>query len=180
MNLQDIWQTLPKKTDKNSVHSYLPVYDEILLPYKGGSILEIGLFNGDSILLWEQYFKTVHGVDCSETPHDGMADLRPMIAEGKNIHILDATDSAQVKEKFEEMKFDVIVDDAAHNMEQQILLYDIWKEYLNPNGIYIIEDIQEIDSDRIFFENLGGEIIDLRNVKNRYDDVLVVFKNNFL
>ena len=49
---------------------------------------------------------------------------------------------------------------------------------MNPGGIYIIEDIQCLDLEEIELEELHDnvEIIDLRKVKNRYDDVLVVYR----
>lgn len=185
--LNNIWNHLNEKgqgSDKGSVHSYLDTYEKLLAPYKeSNKILEIGIFNGHSLRMWEYYFYNaeVYGVDCSDTPLDGMADLRPMIAEGTHdILIFDATSEAQVKKHFEGMQFNVIIDDAAHSREQQLQLYSLYKHYMAPGGIYIIEDIQDIDSDRAHFENIDPEksveIIDLRSVKSRYDDVIVVIK----
>jgi hypothetical protein len=102
--LQQIWFDLREKSDKGTVHSYLSVYEEILAPYRttAKNILEIGLFNGASLLMWEQYFAgAVFGIDCSETPHGGMADLRPLIKEGThNIFICDAESREAIKNVF--------------------------------------------------------------------------------
>lgn len=180
MTLQQIWDWLPEKTDKGNVHSYLPVYEEILSPYRAGNILEIGLFNGASMKMWERYFTgSVYGIDSDEQPHGGMADLRPMIAEGThNIFIMDATDPAKVQEAFGGIKFDVIIEDAAHYLAQQLLIYKTLKPYLADGGLYVIEDIQDIDQERKSFENMDAEkeitVIDRRNVKDRYDDCLVI------
>ena len=45
-------------TDKNTLHSYLPLYDDLLKPIKNtkGNILEIGVHVGGSIKLWSDYF----------------------------------------------------------------------------------------------------------------------------
>jgi hypothetical protein len=183
--LQNIYFTLCKQgycSDKGSVHSYIDTYERVLSPYRSGSCLEIGLFHGHSLRMWEKYFDgQVHGIDCSLTPHD-LADLRPMIATGQhNIHIFDAEDRELVKDRFAGMTFDVIIEDAAHHLPQQVKLYSIFKELLSPGGVYIIEDIQDIEASRNVFENLDDskdiEIVDLRAVKDRYDDVLVIIKD---
>jgi hypothetical protein len=184
-SLQQIWQTLKQigcETDKGSVHSYIEVYEELLKPYRktAFSIVEIGLFKGHSLRMWEEYFKdsVVYGIDCSDRPHGGLADLRPIMAEPwHRIYIFDAASKSQVEKTFSPgTKFDVIIEDAGHEVVQQIQLYNIWKEYLAPGGIYIIEDVQDIDKTGDVFIEMGGEIIDRRKVKGRYDDVLVIFR----
>ncbi len=184
--LSNIYFTLCKQgycTDKGMEHSYIEVYEQILEPYRNGNCLEIGIFRGDSLRMWEKYFTgEVYGVDCSETPIDGMANLGEMIASGEhNIYIFNAESSAEVWEHFGGKTFDVIIEDAGHNIEQQLEMYRIFKEYLNPGGVYIIEDIQDLDKDRERFEQIDKnktvEILDRRGVKNRYDDVLVIIKD---
>lgn len=187
--LQQIWERMAKsgyETDKGSVHSYIEVYEEILAPYRetAKNVLEIGLFNGNSMRMWEQYFTQakVFGIDCDEQPHGGLADLRPMIAEGThNIIIGDAANLDFIESQFGDIKFDVVVEDASHDLEQQLLIYYNLKLYMKKGGVYIIEDIQDIDETRIFFEALDPdkkiEIIDRRNIKNRYDDILVIIRD---
>lgn len=172
-----------KWPDMYSIHSYGPVYENLLAPYREAkNVLEIGLFNGNRYRIWKEYFHnaTVHGIDCDEQPVGGMADLRPLIAEGHQIHIFDACDKVQIHERFKDIKFDVIVDDAQHEISQQLALYAAWKPYLAPGAIYIIEDVQNIDADREKFLSLDSEksieVIDLRHIQKRYDDVLIVIK----
>lgn len=170
--------------DMGSVHSYLEIYEELLAPYRftAKNILEIGLFTGARLKIWESYFSgTVHGIDCDEQPHGGMADLRPMIASGKhNIHIFDAMDTAEIKKRFSGVLFDVIIEDAGHSIESQVDLYNAWKPYLAPGSLYIIEDIQNLDRDKGTLVSLDPErtahVYDLRGVKQRYDDVIIVYK----
>ena len=186
-SLIEIWKTLAAQgfeSDKNSVHSYGPVYEEILAPYRhtAKNILEIGLFHGHSLRLWESYFSgEVHGIDCSETPIEGMADLRPMINSGKhNIHILDATSEEAIEKEFGGMKFSVVFDDGSHLTEHQMQTINIFKNRLTDDGIIIIEDIQDIAKDQWLYyaldSSLTHEIIDLRGNKNRYDDVLILIR----
>lgn len=168
--------------DKDTVHSYIEVYEEILSPYRqtAKNILEIGLMSGESLRMWTEYFSgNVWGIDCSETPIDGMADLRPLIAEGSHrIVIGDATSKEDINKHFKGVKFSVIIEDASHDISQQLAIYKTLKPYLNKGFIYIIEDVQDIDATRFLFENIDTKIevsiLDRRGIKFRYDDILVI------
>jgi hypothetical protein len=48
----------PNLTDKNTVHSYLPLYQELLIRKKETArhVLEVGIFMGGSIQLWHDFF----------------------------------------------------------------------------------------------------------------------------
>lgn len=166
------------QSDKGDVHSYIEVYEELLAPYRNAKkMLEIGVFKGDSIRMWEQYFDQaeVYGVDLCDRPHGGLGDLRPMIAEGTHrIILMNACDPEQVERNFSGQKFEVIIEDASHTLADQLRIYENLRDHMSPNGIYIIEDIAFIDTDRAAFENIGARIIDRRNIKNRFDDVLAV------
>lgn len=166
--------------DKNSVHSYIPVYEGLLASYRHRAIniLEIGLMSGESLKMWTEYFAgNVFGMDCDIKPIDGKADLTQAIKDGLNVAIGDASNPDDVKKYYDGIKFDVIIEDANHDIDQQISIYQTLKPYLNKGGIYIIEDVQDIDRTKIIFTVLGGEIIDRRKIKSRYDDVLVIFRN---
>lgn len=184
-NIFEILQDQGFETDKGSVHSYIDVYEEVLAPYRNTAenMLEIGVFKGNSLRMWENYFTqaSVIGVDCDDMPHGGLADLREMIESGKHcIKIFNAENPILVKEHFAGMKFDVIIEDANHSLEQQLKLYNLYKEYLAPDGIYIIEDVENIDASRTEFENIDNSktvtILDRRHILNRFDDVLIIIK----
>lgn len=166
--------------DKGSIHSYIEVYEEILKPYRirAKNILEIGLMSGESLRMWSEYFDgNVYGMDCDIKPINGKADLTGAIAEGFNIVIGDATNPVDVKKHFKGIRFDVIIEDAGHDFGQQLKIFSTVGRYLNHNGgIYIIEDVQDIDRNKGFFEWIGGHVIDRRHIKNRYDDVLIIIK----
>jgi len=185
--LSEIWHFLKAEghgSDKGDVHSYIEIYEDILKPYRttAKNILEIGLLNGDSLRMWDRYFwGTVYGIDCDEKPVDGLGDLWPIIKEAKyNIFIGNAEDPGTIEKFFKGIKFDVIIEDANHSIEQQIKLYNNFKPYMAEGGIYIIEDIQDIYATREQLENIDPEktveIMDLRHIKERYDDVMVIIK----
>ena len=168
--------------DKNSVHSYIEVYEEILKPYrdKNINILEIGLMNGESLRMWDEYFEgKVHGIDCSITPIDGKANLTNAIEEGFNISIGDASNCDDIARFYKYYQFGVVIEDANHDLTQQLQIFNVLKSYLEEDFIYIIEDVQSIENAKIICDSLDGfntTIIDRRFVKNRYDDILIVIK----
>lgn len=171
--------------DKSTIHSYIDVYSEILAPYRetANNILEIGLFSGQSLRMWEQYFKgKCYGIDCSDQPHGGLQDLRPMINEGiHNIFIMDGTSKSAIEKNFKGVNFDVVIDDASHEFEHQLESYKHFRSHISKGGIYIIEDVQDIDTNRAAFKNIDSEkkvtILDRRHIKNRYDDVLIIIQD---
>ena len=65
MNLEYIVNS--NKTDKNTTHSYLPLYQQLLKKKKESAknILEVGIDRGGSIKLWSDYFTNakVYGID---------------------------------------------------------------------------------------------------------------------
>ncbi len=170
--------------DKGTVHTYIDAYAEIFEPYRysAKNILEIGLMSGESLRMWEDYFSgNVYGMDCDLTPIGGLADLRPIIAEGgHNIFIGDAASNVDIERFFSGISFDVIIEDAGHDLSQQLAIYNNLKRFLSPKGIYVIEDVQDIDRDRKVFEGIDSkrtiEILDRRDLRGRYDDVLIVIK----
>ena len=53
-------------TDKNTTHSYIEVYTDLLDKYREtGNILEIGAAHGNSVRMWREYFTNgiVAGID---------------------------------------------------------------------------------------------------------------------
>jgi 23S rRNA U2552 (ribose-2'-O)-methylase RlmE/FtsJ len=160
--------------DKGTAHSYIDIYSEILSEYRNNStVLEIGLSHGESLLMWEEYFlnSMVYGVDITDE------HLKHYINENHNIIIHDAT-----KESFlniiEKIYFDVIIDDGSHLIDDQINSFVLLKKKMNKGGVYIIEDVVDLDNLLPYFKSLHNniEIIDNRQIKGRHDDVLIIFK----
>jgi len=76
------------------------------------------------------------------------------------------------------LTFDIIIDDGSHQLDHQLKSFNLLKHKMNKDGIYIIEDVDNLDSVTPFFKELHDniEIIDLRKQKQRYDDVLITYK----
>lgn len=181
MTLQEIYLKHKRGDwpDKGSIHSYIEVYERILSGYRttAKEILEIGLMSGESLRMWSEYFTgNVRGIDCDMKPHGGLADLTEAVNDGLNINIGDASDPDTVRELYSRISFDVVIEDANHDIEQQVKIYQNIRPLMSPGGLYIIEDVQDIDTTRWLWDTMGGEVIDLRHKKNRYDDVLILFR----
>ncbi len=161
--------------DKGTAHSYIPEYSRLLEPYReGGSILEIGLAYGHSLELWDEYFNNgvIYGIERRTD------QIYPYLSDPRfNIIISGATKESTV-ELLNDATFDVIIDDASHMIDHQLTSFKLFKSKVNPGGIYIIEDVADLDADKHKFEKLHDniEIIDNRSIKNRYDDVLIVYR----
>ena len=58
MNLERIIDN--SRTDKNTIHSYIPLYQKLLISKKKTAkhVLEVGIYNGGSIKLWNNFFTT--------------------------------------------------------------------------------------------------------------------------
>lgn len=162
--------------DKGTAHTYIDVYEELLKPYRdNGSILEIGIYLGHSLRMWREYFKTgiVAGSDITIFP--SAQDL--LIDDNYKIFHWDAT-REDFPNELGDLKFDVIVDDGSHIIQDQIKSFNLLKHKINPGGVYVIEDVNGIDQFQNDFKSLHSncDIIDNRHIKGRFDDVLIIYK----
>lgn len=161
--------------DKGTAHTYIDEYERLLKDHREGStVLEIGICQGESLKMWNEYFinSTVYGIDITDQ------NIKDLINENKyNIIIGDAT-SEEILTQLSDLKFDVIIDDGSHRIDDQINSFNILKDKMKPNGIYIIEDVNNINLsiDKLTELHNNIEIIDNRHIKNRVDDVLAVYK----
>jgi hypothetical protein len=94
------------------------------------------------------------------------------------MHIFDAT----VKENIDKINgnFDFIIDDGSHRLVHQMRSFELLKDRINPGGMYIIEDVQNMEEAHAltsFAKNLGFnvDLYDTRSIKGRYDDIMLVF-----
>lgn len=83
------------------------------------------------------------------------------------------------------LKFDIIIDDGPHTLESMIFFIENYSKLLEEDGILVVEDVQSIEwidiLKNVVPENLKQyiSVYDLRDNKNRYDDILfVIDKSN--
>lgn len=167
--------------DKGTVHSYIPVYEKLLAPYRDKcDLLEIGLGGGQSLAMWQEYLlraSTITGVDISvafdRTPFQAESDAEQRVA----IIEADATKPEWLY-WLGKRSFDIIIDDGSHMEADQIATFNLLKHRMKPGGLYIIEDVLNLEWSRAALTGLHPdcEVIDLRAKKGRFDDVLIKFQ----
>ena len=179
-------------TDKNTTHSYFHTYNELLKPIRESAknIFEIGIGNfnqknGGSILLWKLFFKNavIHSADIISK--DRVYDIILQDTNIKTYLNTDAYDLNFVNNlKQSNIRYDLILDDGPHTLETQCKCIELYSELLSDNGILIIEDVQDMN----WIESFKAitpihlhqyiQVYDLRQNKNRYDDILFVINKN--
>ena len=79
-------------------------------------------------------------------------------------------------------KMDIIIDDGMHSFESNIIFFKNSINFLNENGVYIIEDINRspnnISKYLNYFrkKNFFWQIIDIKNPKNIRNNCLLIVK----
>jgi cephalosporin hydroxylase len=188
MNLIDIyneycvdsngWPT----TDKGSFHDYLEAYytEEFANPERVTSVLEIGVQNGGSLILWHEWFTNakIVGIDIMDACLNNYKEAS-LGREFPRIEIIigDGYDKAVV-ETHKDNSYDYIIDDGPHSIESMKLAIELWMPKVKKGGKLIIEDVQSVD----WFEELTSHAkkfgyekyrtFDFRENKLRSDDLI--------
>jgi hypothetical protein len=174
-------------TDKNTTHCYIEIYEKLFekKKYDSNVILEIGIGdlykkNGGSIKLWRDYFpnSTIYGLDIRDIRH-----VNDEIINKDRINLYTSTnayDKNFIEKEFinKNIKFDILIDDGPHTLDSMIFFIKNYLPLLKEDGIFVIEDIPDINWVSKLQENVPEEyknkckVFDLREKKKRYDDIL--------
>lgn len=160
--------------DKGTAHRYIETYDELFsyFRYKPITVLEIGVHEGHSLRMWRDYFAkaTILGLD-----------IKPPTQQvpGCEVFLCDQSSREELEAFAAGRTFDIIIDDGSHKLADQILTHECLFSKLNTEGIYVIEDIQNPETDiPAIFDKCGeGLIFDTRKKSGKSDDILLVWKN---
>jgi hypothetical protein len=139
MSILTTYNTTNCQSDKENTHSYISqFYDPQVGSMKNENIniLEIGIQYGYSLKLWEDYFTeaNIYGIDISN---------QLKVSYGPRVHtkFLNAyTNEALEYLKNLNVKFDIIIDDGPHVIETQDYVCKNYKQFLNDNGLLVVED----------------------------------------
>ena len=129
-------------------HGYGAMYEHLLGPIKPiRNILEIGcqFFGGGGLLAFAERFPeaTVAGLDVTFDNLSIEAKSHPRIRTFQGDAYQDHT-VTQFRQEFTE-DFDLIIEDAVHVPEFQERAFSLYSKLLSPHGIYVIEDVSDLD-----------------------------------
>jgi hypothetical protein len=173
MNLLETYLLTKNFSDKERIHSYISnFYNEKFKSFKDKpiKILEIGVLQGHSIKLWEDYFTNaeIFGVDIGNIiEHNFSNRVKILFQNAYSIEFI---------KKLEENygKFDIIIDDGPHTLETQHFFLTNYQSLLKDfNSIIILEDVYFNAFEILKSQFTDFQIIDLREqVKNEYNSVI--------
>lgn len=151
----------PVKKQCNKKTSYLYNYEKHMKKNSKINLLEIGVRDGASIKVWNEYFSKdskIYGIDID--PNCNMcSDL-----ENATIFIGDCNDVLSVnKIKKLNLSFNCIIDDGSHHYDDITKSLHYYYPLLSVKGIYIIEDLASMN----------------RISNKTYTDLKDFIKNNF-
>tara|TARA_R100001163_G_C4989012_1_gene142295 strand:+ start:52 stop:666 length:615 start_codon:yes stop_codon:yes gene_type:complete len=147
--LIDILKNKKYQTDKWTDHYYVQdLYEPLFEQFqnKKVNVLEIGVWNGESMKLWHDYFvnaKNIVGIDIFV--RSSFKEVSGWLKDyDVKLHKFNSHEDTDKFNKFADTYkegFDIIIDDGSHWYENQINTYKKFKNLMNPGGVYIIEDI---------------------------------------
>jgi len=168
-------------TDKDTVHSYGKIYEKLLKELEGRNnlaILEIGVLHGSFIQILCEVFPDaeIYGIDIN------LQNYR-YDKNNPNIHLFEMDGTREETADYLNLCFDLIIEDGSHLMIHQKQSLDAFAPYLKKNGIYITENIVQgneqlkKDLETIGYKhNLQMDWADLTHNKQRFDDILAIFR----
>jgi cephalosporin hydroxylase len=148
-------------TDKLTWHTYVPTYERLLgeRRYDVKRVLELGIFYGESLRGWAEYFinADVVGLDndlnaigaVNGLGHDRLFAYHGDVRDPAVLRMIGDTHGP----------FDVVIDDASHRPIDQYHALKILWDYVVVDGYYFVEDL-ELDKQPDFIPYVVRQIRD--------------------
>jgi SAM-dependent methyltransferase len=169
-SLKIISQSLNYPSDKDTVHNYLPVYQEEFSKIENIKILELGVCYGGSLILWQDFFinSEIHGIDNVKYTEEKIPGILHF-GKYEDLHV-----------DFEDNYFDYIVNDSMHYAKEQIDAFRLYYSKLKPGGKFFMEDIPDMENVLEIIKTLEGYTFKVYNMNNssisQDSIILVVYK----
>ena len=156
----------------NGGHNYSDFYDRYLPPYRWcEAVLELGILGGASLRAWSDYFPdaAVHALDICDGRLINEGRIRSFKVDCSSEDELTffALDKAGL--------YSVIIDDASHRIEDQLLTVKCLRKCLRSGGIMVIEDVSSVANAEALVA-VGMTVVEF-DVANRFDDRIAYFLN---
>jgi hypothetical protein len=129
-----------RDTDKGpSQHHYTELYERLFFPWKDEpiTILEIGIANGGSLAMWQEYFTQARivAVDILPKTQFDTPRVTTLMGDQANREHLQAAVTAASGGAH------IVIDDGGHTMAQQQVSLGYLFPHVRPGGYYVIEDV---------------------------------------
>ena len=149
---------------------YFDIYDRHLKRFRGTDvhILEIGVYSGGSLEMWDHYF----GPDA----HVFGVDIQPdcQVYERNNIRIFigDQADRNFWKEfRHAVPTLDIVIDDGGHEPNQQRVSLEELLPHLRAGGVYLCEDVHGSKNEfATYVHRLAQKLNDCSDFSSNVDD----------
>jgi len=187
----------PGPNDSNHCHPYSLLYHALFHNNRNDSLnfCEIGIAEGRSLLMWEEYFSKAEIYGFEFLPK-WLTHWSTNFSHKTRIHVnymnvcLDNEIVDPLKNCGESVKFDCIIDDSSHAFYDMIRIIKQAHTFVKPGGMIIIEDIQRSFDEVWFYEELKDVLhefqtvffVDLEHARRNSgtvnnDKVLILVKN---
>jgi cephalosporin hydroxylase len=195
--------SLKHGTDKYE-HGFIEVYDPLMEIYKDEvfNFLEIGVFFGSSIEMWNEYFTNakIFGMDTFEGVQGNGTKFHNSSKyydewKNKNLSKIELFKYDQSNEndleKFvnfcndSNLKFKFILDDGSHVMRDQQITFEILFDLLEDGGYFIIEDTHSSDQYPYYdilndFSNTTKKVFEEYKITNKINSIYTIDKERIL
>ena len=124
---------------------YAKFFNEIRYDVK--KVLEIGVFRGHSMLMWQKYFPNaeIYGIDIDYTPHNFGVNAKDLCKDEPRIKLLELDACIDINVEYLKQEigvdFDIVIDDGSHHPFHQLFSLVNYTDFIKPNGYFVVEDI---------------------------------------
>lgn len=165
--LKEISIILNYPSDKDTSHDYLPVYQKEFDKTNEIKLLELGVYTGGSLKLWQDFFvnSEIHGIDDTKRNDDPIPGIMHW-GRYEDLH----TD-------FEDNYFDYIVNDSMHYAKEQIDAFNLYYPKVKSGGKFFMEDVPDKDNLDIILKELDGNnfyVWDMNKTSIFQDSTIIV------
>lgn len=155
-----------KFTDKTTI-GYLDIYEKLWknLQHEPIKLLEIGVYNGNSMRTWCEWFSQAEivGVDLNAQPHSNEHCGKVWYGNQTDPNFLQTIVDAY-------KEFDIIIDDGGHIWWEQQYTFEFLYPFVKSGGMYIIEDLGTSMDE---FWSHGSAINTIDYLKNRLQEIIL-------
>lgn len=171
MNLTDLANKFG--SDKGNViserHEYTLAYEKFISKNENKIMLEIGLAEGASTMMWQSYNSNMKNVVIDITKNHMKNEYEEIFKKNNNV-IIEIGDQSDVvflnKIATQHGPFDYIIDDGSHFQDHIQISFSVLFEHLKPEGLYFIEDLHVHNSKR-YCRTPGDSVITLFEYYNQ-------------